>query len=218
MNAKNYSLRCNSKKSLRKPERSQRLLWGDVFNQSQGRRLRDVQISPLWCLWDAVWDVSKIHLRCIKPTGLRVCFYTFNLFMHCCKMAKHTLKILKSMFGHFATLCMKGWNLYESFQREPFTFTILFLLLLKAQINRQIRATLRRSTWRTFRASLFIPNLTLFYTYWCSWQHAVVLSVLSNFRQFIPGFYCALIERFCLGTSWHQLAVVLLPRDKLTVP
>ena len=44
---KNYSLRGNSKTSLRKPKRSQRGLCGDVFNQSSGRRLRDLQISPL---------------------------------------------------------------------------------------------------------------------------------------------------------------------------
>ena len=48
LKAKNYSLRCNSKTSLRKPERCQRSLLGDVFNQSSRRRLRDFQISPLY--------------------------------------------------------------------------------------------------------------------------------------------------------------------------
>ena len=43
----NYTLRCNSETSLRRPERSQRRLRGDVFNTSHRRRLRDLQISPL---------------------------------------------------------------------------------------------------------------------------------------------------------------------------
>ena len=42
----NYTLRCNSDTSLRKPERSQRRLPGDVFSTSRRRRLRDLQIRP----------------------------------------------------------------------------------------------------------------------------------------------------------------------------
>ena len=46
MKAKNYRLRCNSKTSLRRPERSQ-------------RRLRDLQIISLW-------DVLRRCMRCLK--------------------------------------------------------------------------------------------------------------------------------------------------------
>ena len=62
MKAKNYSLRCNSETSLRKSGRSQRRLWGDVFNQSPGRRLRDLQISPLR---DVSETLNETHLRYI---------------------------------------------------------------------------------------------------------------------------------------------------------
>ena len=56
--AKNYSR--NSKTSLRKPEKSQIRLWGDVFNQSPVRRLRDgsemqpCRLGPagMRCLWE----------------------------------------------------------------------------------------------------------------------------------------------------------------------
>ena len=51
---------------------------------------------------------------------------------YCCKMAKHTLKILTvftpqdfySMFGHFTTLCIKGLNLTVKLFQDP---TPLFL-------------------------------------------------------------------------------------------
>ena len=59
MKTKNYSLRCNSKTSLRKLERSQRRLWGDVSNQSPGRCLRDLQISPLWDISETLYETSQ---------------------------------------------------------------------------------------------------------------------------------------------------------------
>ena len=42
LKAKNYGLRNKSTTSLKKPERSQWHLWGDVFHQFPGRRLRNV--------------------------------------------------------------------------------------------------------------------------------------------------------------------------------
>ena len=59
LKAKNYSLRCNSKTSLRKPERSQRRLWEDVFNQSSGRCLRDLQIGPFWDVSEMLYETSQ---------------------------------------------------------------------------------------------------------------------------------------------------------------
>ena len=57
-----------------KPERSQRCLWGNVFNQSPGRCLRDLQIIPLWDVSETLYDTSQ---RCIwgasMPAGLE-CF------------------------------------------------------------------------------------------------------------------------------------------------
>ena len=67
MKAKNYCLWCNSKTSPRKPERSQRCLWGDVFNQSPGRRLRDFQISPLWDVSEMLYEKSQ---RCIWDASM----------------------------------------------------------------------------------------------------------------------------------------------------
>ena len=55
----------------RKPERSQRRFWGDVFYQSPGRRFRYLQISPLWDLSEMLNETSQ---RCIwdafMPAGL----------------------------------------------------------------------------------------------------------------------------------------------------
>ena len=39
--SRNYSLGCNSKTSLRRPEISQRRLLGGAFDRSHGRHLRD---------------------------------------------------------------------------------------------------------------------------------------------------------------------------------
>ena len=71
LRTKNYSLRCDWKTSLRKPERSQRRLWGNVFNQSPGRRLRDLQISSLWDVSQTLYETSQ---RCFRdafmPAGV----------------------------------------------------------------------------------------------------------------------------------------------------
>ena len=82
LKAQNYSLRCNSKMSPRKSERSQRRFQGDVFNQCPRRRLRALQIKPFWdvslsrsttsCFY---WSETlyKTSQRCIwdasMPTG-----------------------------------------------------------------------------------------------------------------------------------------------------
>ena len=67
----NYTLSCNLETSLKRPERSQRHLQGDVFNTSHGRRLRDLRISPLWDVSETLHETSQ---RCIwdvsMPAGL----------------------------------------------------------------------------------------------------------------------------------------------------
>ena len=59
MKVTNYTLRCNSKTSLRKPEKSQRRLRGDVFNTSHWRRLWDLQISPFWDVSETLHETSQ---------------------------------------------------------------------------------------------------------------------------------------------------------------
>ena len=67
--------------SLRKSERSQRRLWGDVFNQSPKRGFRDLQISPLSELRNCMGglkDASEMHscqLGC-------VCVFLSVFFFH----------------------------------------------------------------------------------------------------------------------------------------
>ena len=56
------SRKCNSKTSLRKPEISQRGLWGDVSSESPARGLRDLQVSPLWDVSETLYETSQ---RCI---------------------------------------------------------------------------------------------------------------------------------------------------------
>ena len=70
LKTKNYSLRCNSKAFLRKPERSQRHLWEDVFNQSLRIRFRDLQISPVWDVSEIMYErrLKDASRRCI-PSG-----------------------------------------------------------------------------------------------------------------------------------------------------
>ena len=63
----NYTLRCNSEMSLRRPERSQRRLRGDVFNTSHRRRLWDLQISPLWDVSDTLHEKSQ---KCIWDASM----------------------------------------------------------------------------------------------------------------------------------------------------
>ena len=77
MKAKNYSLRCNSKTSLRKHERSQRHLWGDTFNQSPERRLRDLQISHLWDVSETLYETSQ---RCIWDASMPAGSFLFTLY------------------------------------------------------------------------------------------------------------------------------------------
>ena len=84
LKAKSYSLRCNSKTSLKKPKRSQRRLWGNVFNQSPGRRLRDLKISPLWDVSKTLYETS-MYLRCIHAgwnteKSQSNSFFLFQLF------------------------------------------------------------------------------------------------------------------------------------------
>ena len=69
----NYNLRCNSETSLRRPERYQRRLWGDVFNTSDRRRLWDLQISPLWDVSEAPRETSQRYIwDASMPAGLWV--------------------------------------------------------------------------------------------------------------------------------------------------
>ena len=70
----NYSLRCNSETSLRRPERSQRRLCGDVFNTSHRRRLRDFQISPLWDVSETLHETSQ---RCIWDASIPAGWWIF---------------------------------------------------------------------------------------------------------------------------------------------
>ena len=67
MKAKNYSLRCKSSTSLRKPERPHRSLWRDVFNHSSGRPLKDLQIRPLWGVTETLYETCQ---RCTCYTSM----------------------------------------------------------------------------------------------------------------------------------------------------
>ena len=64
------SRRCNSKTSLRKPERSQRRLW-------------DLQISPLWDVSETLYETSQ---RCIwdasMPARIELCNFTIIGLRH----------------------------------------------------------------------------------------------------------------------------------------
>ena len=59
LKAKHYSLRCSSKTSLRRPEKSHRCLWGGAFNISHWRRLKDLQISSLWDVSETLHGTSQ---------------------------------------------------------------------------------------------------------------------------------------------------------------
>ena len=69
LKAKNYSLKCNSKTSLRKLERSQRHFWGDVSDQSPGRRLQS--ISRETSLINLPGDLSEICKSALFEMSLR---------------------------------------------------------------------------------------------------------------------------------------------------
>ena len=61
----NCTLRCDSETSLRRPERSQRRLRGNVINTSHQRRLRDLQIAlfemSLRLCMRSLRDASEMH-------------------------------------------------------------------------------------------------------------------------------------------------------------
>ena len=76
------SLRCNSKTSLRKPKISQRHLWGDVFNQSPGRRLRDLQISLLWDVSETLMRPLQ-HVSEMHPCRLGIYFEALDTVISC---------------------------------------------------------------------------------------------------------------------------------------
>ena len=69
-----YSPICNSKTSLRKPERFQRRIWGGIFNRSHQRRFRDLEIN-------SVLDVSETRhgtsQRCMGDAFMPA-FLTFS--------------------------------------------------------------------------------------------------------------------------------------------
>ena len=80
MKANNYNLKYNSKTSLRKPERSQRRLWGYLFNQSPGRRLRDLQIGPLWGICETLTSQRFIWELFFYFFIVSFCFLFCNFF------------------------------------------------------------------------------------------------------------------------------------------
>ena len=125
----NYSLRCNSETSLRRPERSQRRLWGDVFNASHRRRIRDFQISPLW---DAAWDVSEMHLRCIHACWVQ------EISLKESTLIWRTLKLLFILFNSLdiyrctSEVIELQLNYFVFF---PCTWRIKFLNTLKTKVS-----------------------------------------------------------------------------------
>ena len=73
----------------------QRCLWGDIFNQSPGRRHRDLQISPPWDVSEKLYEMSQRYIwDASMPAGER-------------NWSKFLKAISQDLFGQ------KSWNFQE---------------------------------------------------------------------------------------------------------
>ena len=87
--------------SLRKPEGSQRCLWEDISNQSPGRRLKDLQVSPLWDVFETLYETSQ---GCIWDASMPIGLLLSLLLS---KTTYFEVVTRRSLIGNFAKgLCI----------------------------------------------------------------------------------------------------------------
>ena len=132
LKVKNNSLRCNSKTSQKKKhERSLIRLWGDVFNQSPRKCLRDLKISLFeiclrrWKYLKCIWDVSEMYLRCIW--GVSLCIWDmFELYLYVFEMYLRRLKEVSEMHT-----CQLGFVIIWKTFTKKFIISIINKTCLK---------------------------------------------------------------------------------------
>ena len=139
--------------TLRRPERSHRRLWGDVFTKSQRRRFWNLQIS---CLWDVsetlretsqrwIWDASMVagNVFWISISGkssfmktllTRILYFTsfIEIFLQCfssikvCWTLKNRWKIHSVIYFLDFYLSTNSYHGLPSFKYLPFFACTLF--------------------------------------------------------------------------------------------
>ena len=136
---KNYCLRCNSKTSLKKIERSQRRLWGEVLNQPPGRRLKDLQISPLWDVSETLYETSQRSIWDVSMPARKIsCTICYKCLTNDSrnKISNSSWKFRTNADNEKEQLCYFNKKLkdesYNVFLNKSLSYLIKFYLKFKA--------------------------------------------------------------------------------------